>query len=224
LTDRSQGIIASRDIRGVIFDIDGVVLDSMGFWNNMPSTYVAIQGIVPPDDLINTIFTMSIEQGIAYLRNKYNIVKSEQEIMHDMTEIMGKFYFNEVQAKPGILRILNSLRDRGIPCAIATASPRAPITAALTRLGLIDYFDAFYTCGEAGHSKHSPTVYQLAAEAIGTEPEHTIVFEDSHYAMETARKAGFVSIGIYDAVSEHGDPGLKDVAEYFYESLDEVEL
>jgi len=224
LTDTSKGILASRNIRGVIFDIDGVVLDSMGFWHNMPSTYVEIQGIVPPDDLINTIFTMSIEQGIAYLRNKYNIVKSEQEIMHDMTKIMAQFYMHEVQAKPGVEHMLHFLKSQGIPCAIATASPRAPIEGALTRLGLLDYFDAFYTCGEAGHSKHSPTVYQLAAEAIGTEPENTIVFEDSHYAMETARKAGFVSIGIYDAVSEHGDPGLKDVAEYFYESLEDVEL
>lgn len=73
----------------------------------------------------------------------------------------------------------------------ATSSPREHVTKALQRNGLYGYLQQIYTTGEVGISKHEPLIYQLAAKSLGTKPEETLVFEDSLYALKTAKMQGF---------------------------------
>ena len=105
--------------------------------------------------------------------------------------------------------------------AAATSSPRAHVTAALDRLGLLPYLKAVFTTGEVGVSKHEPVIYHLAAEALGTAPAETLVFEDSLYALKTAKTAGFRTVGVLDAHGETDQAGLKEAAEVYLTSLTE---
>ena len=113
------------------------------------------------------------------------------------------------------------LAERGVSMAAATSSPRVHVTAALDRLGLLPYLKAVFTTGEVGVSKHEPVIYHLAAEALGTAPAETLVFEDSLYALKTAKAAGYRTVGVLDAHGETDQAGLKEAAEVYLTSLTE---
>lgn len=208
-------------IRGAIFDLDGVLLDSMGIWKDLGARYLRSLHIQPEPGLNEILFAMSMEQGAAYLKEHYPLPQSEAEIGEGIARMLEDYYFYEVPAKPGAAALLNFLAERGIPMAAATSSPRTHVTRALKRLGLLPYLQAVFTTGEVGVSKHEPAIYHLAAERLGTAPAETLVFEDSLYALKTAKTAGFRTVGVLDAHGETDQAGLKKAAEVYLTSLTE---
>ena len=155
-------------IWGAIFDLDGVLLDSMGIWEDLGARYLRRLHITPEPGLNEVLFPMSMEQGAAYLKAHYPLQQSEAEICGGIARMLKDYYAQEVPAKPGAAALLEFLAERGISMAAATSSPRAHVTAALDRLGLLPYLKAVFTTGEVGVSKHEPTIYHLAAESLGT--------------------------------------------------------
>ena len=191
--------VQKNGICGAIFDLDGVLLDSMAVWNDLGVRYLQKRGIQPEAGLSQILFSMSMEQGADYLKAKYQLPDTPQEILNGIEQMIRDFYFYEVQPKEGARELLQFLQDQGVKMIAATSSPREHVTKALQRSGLYDYLQQIYTTGEVGVSKHEPMIYQLAANSLGTKPEETLVFEDSLYALKTAKNAGFRAIGVYDA-------------------------
>lgn len=206
-------------IRGAIFDIDGVILDTMSVWRELGSRYLARFGIAAEKDLNKTLFSMSMEQGAEYLKQKYRPKTDAGEILEDIKKMLEEFYFFEAEEKAGARELLALLRGAGVPVAAATSSPRTHVTRALERLGLSGYFSAVFTTAEVGESKHSPQIYIDAARYLGTEPGETLVFEDSLYALKTAADAGFYAVGVYDPYGESGREELKKCGKAYLESL-----
>lgn len=215
--DRVQG----NGIRGAIFDLDGVLLDSMAVWHDLGVRYLQKRGIEPEDGLSQILFSMSMEQGADYLKNQYHLPDTPQEILSGIEQMMQDFYFYEVQPKEGAKELLQFLQEQNVKMIAATSSPREHVTKALQRTGLLDYLQQIYTTGEVGISKHSPLIYRLAAESLGTKPEETLVFEDSLYALKTAKKAGFRAIGVYDADGETDQEGVRQTGELYLQTLNE---
>ena len=206
-------------IRGAVFDLDGVLLDSMAVWNDLGARYLLKQGIQPQSGLRDILFSMSMEQGAEYMKEQYLLNKTSKEILDGIQEMLQDFYFYEVRAKEGAKELLNFLHEKGIPMTAATSSPREHVTRALKRNGLYDFLKKVDTTSEVGESKHSPLIYRLAAESMGTKPEETLVFEDSLYALKTAKNAGFRAIGVYDADGEADQEGVRETGELYLTSL-----
>ena len=123
--------------KGAIFDLDGVLLDSMGIWNDLGARYLRSRGLMPEPGLNEILFSMSMEQGAEYLHTHYPLAQSAAEIEAGIETMLRDFYYNEVPAKPGAAALLAALAAKGIPMAAATSSPRGHVTHALQRLGLI---------------------------------------------------------------------------------------
>ena len=206
-------------IRGAIFDLDGVLLDSMGIWNDLGARYLRGQGITPEPGLNAILFAMSMEQGATYLKAHYPLPQSEAEIGDGIARMLADYYFYEVPAKPGAAALLAFLAERNIPMAAATSSPRTHVTQALRRLGLLPYLKEIFTTGEVGVSKHQPDIYHLAAEQLGTRPAETLVFEDSLYALKTAAAAVYRTVGVFDASGEADQAGLSAAADAYLMDL-----
>ncbi len=208
-------------IKGVIFDIDGVLLDSMGIWDDLGARYLRSLGKIPEEGLNKILFSMSMEQGAEYLNEHYGLNKSVKETVDGIGRMLEDYYFYEVLLKPGAKEILEFLKSKSIKTAAATSSPRTHIEKALSRNGLLGYIDKIYTTGEVGVSKHSPDIYNLAANFLKTKSEETLVFEDSLYALKTAKEAGFVTVGVYDEKGENNQEGLKNLADLYIKKLDD---
>ena len=208
-------------IRGAVFDLDGVLLDSMSIWNDLGARYLEKLGVQPEPGLRDVLFSMSMEQGAEYMKQQYHLDLATEEILGGIQEMLQDFYFYEVKAKEGAKELLTFLQEKGIVMTAATSSPREHVTRALKRNGLYDFLKKIDTTSEVGESKHSPLIYLKAAEYMGTLPRETLVFEDSLYALQTAKAAGFRAVGVYDSEGETNQKGVEETGEVYLKNLRE---
>ena len=157
--------------KAAVFDLDGVLLDSMGIWNDLGARYLRSLGVTPEEGLNEILFSMSMEQGAEYLHTHYALPQSAAEVGAGIADMLRDFYFYEVPAKDGAAALLAALTARG----------------------------------------------QLHAA-----PAETLVFEDSLYALKTAKAAGFYTIGVYDADGETDQAGLQMAADLYVRDLHEA--
>lgn len=210
-------------IKGAIFDVDGVLIDSMIIWKDLGVRYLKSLDIKPEEELSAILFSMSMEQGAEYLKKQYSINKTSEEIFSDFKVLLEDFYFNQAEAKAGALETARFLKDKGIPMVAATSSPRIHVTRALQRNGLMEYIENVFTVTEIGVSKHEPDIFIKAAESMHAKPEETIVFEDSFYALETAAKNGFISVGVFDEFGESNQKAMRETSDIYVKELVEFQ-
>ena len=209
----------TEGIKGVIFDVDGVLLDSMEIWTDLGARYLRSLGREPEEGLAEILFSMSMEQGAEYLKEHYSLDLTPDRITDGLRDMLRDFYFYEVGAKPGAAALMKRFREEGIRMTAATSSPEEHVRRALERNGLLGYLDRIFTVAELGVSKHSPDIFDAAAGSMGTARDETLVFEDSLYALRTAAKAGFHTAGVFDAKGEPDQKGMRETAEIYITDL-----
>ncbi len=188
-------------IRGVIWDVDGVLLDSMQIWEVAAARYLSTLGVKADADLAARLYVMNLTQAGDYIRKTYDLPQQREEIVAGIVDTVRCFYEEEVTLKPGAAGFLKGFAERGIPMAVATSSQRDYLEKAFSRLGIARYISGIYTCYDFNTSKNEPLIYQKAAESFPAPAEEVCVFEDAIHAIRTAKEAGFVTIGVYDEAS-----------------------
>ena len=209
-------------IKGVIFDIDGVILDSMPIWDKAGEMFLINLGIQPESGLAETLFCMRMSEGAKYLKERYLLDMNEDEIINGVNETIKDFYAHQVQLKEGVEQFLRGIKQHGIKMVAATSCDRQVFERALKRLNVIDYFERIFTSTEVGAGKVKPDIYLASAKHIGTLPEDTWVFEDALYAIRTAKNAGFRTVGVYDDSSKADWDEIKKVSDLHFKNLDNV--
>ncbi len=189
-------------IKGVIFDVDGVLLNSMPIWENLGELYLRSLGVEAEKDLGEILFTMSLEEGADYLISQYGLNKTPEEIVEGLNREVRDFYAERVPLKEGVREFLYELNEKKIPMVIATSGDRKNTEAALRRLKVLNYFQGIFTCSEIGSGKNQPDIYLAAALQLDTEPAETWVFEDAYHAIRTAKSVGFKTAAVYDKAND----------------------
>ncbi len=219
------GMIAKESnemIAGAIFDLDGTVLDSMKVWEDAPELYLESLGIKAEPGLGKTLFPMSMAEGAEFLKEHYCPDKDADAIIKGVNRIVRDFYFEQVRLKEGVGQFLKDLKQAGIKITAATTSDREFVEKALERLDILDCFDRIFTCTEIGAGKSQPDIFLAAAEYMETVPGSTWVFEDSLYAIKTAKKAGFRTVGVYDESAGEDQEEIRSLADIYLERLGDV--
>jgi len=210
------------DIKGVIFDLDGTLIDSMQVWKVFEYEYLRSLGAEPRPGLGEVLRSLSSVEEAVYFREEYGVTQSVEEIVLGRNSLISIKYKTEIPVKAGVMQALMALKARGIRMCIATATERELVEPAIERLGFMDYVERVFTCEEVGVSKSSPDIYILAAEYLGLDPGDILVAEDALYAMKTAKKAGFVVAGVYDLSSADQEEEIKQTCDYYWQTLDEM--
>lgn len=210
-------------ITGAIFDLDGTLVDSNGFWDLAPDAYIRACGKEPAPGLGQTIFAMTVPEAADYLRREYGLDRTPEEITRGINDTMKGFYLHDIPLKDGVKEGIRKLAERHIPMAVASVTDKALVTAVLERFGLLEFISAIVTTDEAGAGKQEPDVYYLAAEKIGSKPENTLVFEDALHALETARRAGFRTVGVYDDASAAKQEEIRNTSDYYIRTFRDIE-
>ena len=206
-------------LRGAIFDADGTLLDSMHIWRELGARYLESLNVQPEEGLSRVLYPMSLEQSCRYLKTHYHLRDSEDDILSGILGIIAGFYRNEVMLKNGVCDFLSGLKARGIPMVIATSGDRDLLTSALERNVIAGYFEEIFTCSELATTKHEPDIFMACAEFLGLNPEHIGVFEDALFALETAKRAGFITFGVADESNVYQWEMIKAVSDYSIESF-----
>ncbi len=203
-------------IKGVIFDADGTLFDSMPSWKNIGRRCLLSFGITGiEEDLDEILFKMSVDEACEYVRKRFCVPCEAEQIKAEVKRLLKGLYANEIPFKAGAEAFLKRLREMGIPMSVATAGERELLTSALKRYGVEKYFSAILTCDELKTDKTKPEIYYSAARIMKTKPEETLVFEDALYAIKTAKDAGFIVAGVEDETSLCHKENIISLADFY---------
>ncbi len=191
------------DKQYAIFDMDGTLIDSMRYWADLAGEYLARKGVTElPADLMDRIAPMTMTESAALFLALFGLDGTPQSVAAEMNGLIEGHYRADIPLKPGVLEHLMRLRARNVTCCVASATDPALMEACLARLGVLPYFDFLLSCEEVGAGKDRPDVYLEAACRLGAAPHEIAVYEDAYYAAETAKAAGFYTVGVYDASAD----------------------
>jgi len=204
---------------GVIFDLDGTLIDSMGMWTTVDQLYLKSKSKEPKPELASILKKMSMNQTIKHFQEEYGIDESTEQIISEIQALAHESYQFHIPLKEGALPLLRHFQAQQTKMCIATANHRPLAEAAIQRLGLSDFMSHLLTCDEAGFSKEFPHIFHQALDMMQTPLQRTMVFEDSLHAVETAKAAGFFVVAVFDPSAEEEAAKIKQVADLYLKSL-----
>lgn len=212
-----------NQVKGVIFDLDGTLIDSMSMWDDIDIEYLARFGYDLPDDYQKKIEGLSFHEVAVYTKERFQIPDSIEQMMQDWNDMAFAFYRERVPLKPGVRDFLRFLKEQNIPCGIATSNSPELLGAVLTSLKIRDCFSVMVTGSEVEHGKPAPDIYLHAAGHLGLKPSECLVFEDVEAGMEAARAAGMSVCAVYDKHSKISVSDAEALSDYYLNSFEELD-
>ncbi len=208
-------------IDAVIFDMDGTLLDSLSAWEHASARYLQTRGVEVTAKMEEYIQQTSLLEGANYLKRELNLSESPEELLAGTLEIVRQRYLTDVTPKAGALQLLRTLQAQGVKISVATASDKELAQRVFEKWGMDAYIDFIITCDEVGAGKLSPVVYETALERLGTERRRTLVVEDALYALQTAKKAGFLTAGIAEPYQAADQEQVQQTGDFFFISFED---
>ena len=210
------------NVKAVIFDLDGTLIDSMWMWKSIDIEYLGKYGMELPDDLQRTIEGMSFSETAVYFKNRFNIPESIEQIKETWNKMAWDKYANEVPLKSGAKKFLKLLKSKNIKIGIATSNSRELVNVVLKKHEIEDYFDTIRTACEVDKGKPAPDIYLAASKDIDVLPSDCLVFEDVIMGIKAGINAGMKVCAVYDEHSKDTDDIKKKEADYYIDSFEEI--
>jgi len=207
-------------IAAVVFDLDGVMLQTEEVWDEVRGRYVIERGGRYDDEAQRAMMGMSAPEWSRYLADELGVPGTPEEISADIVRLMEARYREELPLIPGAKEAVERLAARW-PLGLASSSNRPLIDSALALSGLDRYFAATVSSEEVARGKPAPDVYLEAARRLDVAPGRCAAVEDSHSGIRSAESAGMRVIAIPNP-SFPPDPAALELADLVLDSIAEL--
>ncbi len=178
----------SELIHAAIVDLDGVVLDSLGVWQDIDRDYLKAHGLDGRPEINARLNNSSTLMDAAlYLHEECGIEKSPEAICDEFNLLLGDYYRHTLTLIPGAKEAMDALKAKGLKLALVTASPSELVHAALRRNGIDDYFDHFFCLAD----KMKKETFEEVLAALGSTEKTTVVYDDLERIRKVAEGLGF---------------------------------
>lgn len=209
-------------IKAVIFDLDGTLVDSMGLWKDIDIEFLGERGIAYEDDLQEKIEGMSFTETAVYFKEYYHLDESVEELKKIWNQMAEYKYRYEVLPKPGVIEFLDTLKKKKIKMGIATSNSEELIAAVNEAYHFDEYMSCIVTACSVNKGKPAPDVYLEAARRLSVKPEECLVFEDIIKGIEAGKNAGMKVCAVEDSYSAKQREEKQKISDYYIESYDDI--
>ena len=193
----------------VLFDMDGVVVDSERYWPEMEAQRLFPE-VVPGQDVDPAeIMGMNYREIYDYLAEYYEVAVDRERHIDVFEEMAEEIYGERASLMDGFANLLVDLKADGIAVGLVTSSPPVWIDVVFERFGLDGKFDAVVSAENVPNGKPEPDVYRKALDELGAAPDGSVAVEDSTTGAKAAGAAGIRCLG-YTGVHDGIDPEVVD--------------
>jgi HAD superfamily hydrolase (TIGR01509 family) len=204
----------------VVFDLDGVLLDTEELWDEARRRLAEERGARWPDDAQRTMMGMSSPEWSRYMHDVIGLSEPPEEISTEVVRRLEALYRERLPLVPGALDAVGRIGARW-PLGIASSSNRPLIDLFLELTGTRELFRATVSSEEVERGKPAPDVYLEAARRLGVDPEGCAAIEDSENGIRSASAAGMRVVAIPNRVFTPSEQALSH-ADVVRGSLDEL--
>lgn len=188
-----------KPVRGVLFDMDGVVLDTEKLYCRFWQEAARALGYPMTVEQALGMRSLNPQAGQAKLESYFGPGISREAVKQKRVELMDAYVqLHGVDPKPGAGELLDALKSRGIRTAITTSSPMDRVRRYLEPLGLLEKFDCLCSGHDVPHGKPEPDIYLHGAACLGLAPEECLAIEDSYAGVLSASRAGCLTVLVPD--------------------------
>jgi HAD superfamily hydrolase (TIGR01509 family) len=195
-------------LRAVIFDMDGVILDSQPYHFAVEEKIFRAKGIAVSTEESHSFVGMAGDRMWETVKNRYNLQESVADLMAFDNRIRVEYFasLKDVQPMPGIMELLEELRRNSIKTALASSSSVEVIDVFISKLGIARFFQRIVSGDFVEKGKPAPDIFIHTARALQEAAADCVVIEDSANGVKAAKAAGMKCIGFSNANS--GDQDL----------------
>jgi HAD superfamily hydrolase (TIGR01509 family) len=209
-------------IKAVIFDLDGVLIDSEPLHCMADNQLLKDLGVDTPEKYFDRFTGWTDSAMWAAIKADYLINESIDELKAMQVPIKLKLLREtDLKAIAGTLELLEEIKGNNIPIAIASSSPRPFIEAVVEKIGIRQYFAIIVSGEEVERSKPEPDIFLKAARLLNVKPSGCLVVEDSRSGTIAAKNAGMMCIGYRNVNS--GNQDLSE-ADFIVDDIKEIEI
>ena len=197
-------------IRACVFDMDGLMFDTERLYCEVGRIILARRGKQIGPELITAMMGLRAAESVEVMIRWHGLADSPEALVEESQEIFRQLVRDDLQAMPGLFRLLDDLEASGVPKAVATSSGRSDADELLGRFDLQERMAFVLSSEDVTHGKPHPEIYRSAAARFGVHPRQMLVLEDSAPGLRSAKSAGAVCVVIPHEHSRAQDFSLAD--------------
>jgi HAD superfamily hydrolase (TIGR01509 family) len=220
-------------IKAVIFDMDGLLIDSEPFWVESEKKVFDTVGVTLTDDLCQQTYGMRIQEVIPHWHRKFpwdQTKRTFEAIEHEIIEGVCEKIDTSGKAFDGVDYIIEFFKQRNIPLALASSSPMKIINSVMNRLGIAKEFKVIYSAEGEEYGKPHPAVYLTTAKMMSVNPGDCAAFEDSFNGIISAKAARMKTVAVpeiynfYNPKLDIADVKLRRLIDFKEEEFNKINI
>ena len=211
-----------KNIKAIIFDVDGTIADSMWMWKEIDIEYLGRFGIELPSDLQKNIEGMSFFETAVYFKEHFHIQDDIETMMNDWNEMASHKYRYEIPLKKGALEFIKQCKEKKIPLGIATSNSDKLLNQFFDAHDLHKYFSAVVTGSDGLKGKPAPDMYLEVAKRLKVSPDKCLVFEDIIPGILAGKNAGMKVCAVEDLYSRDVLEEKKKASDFYIGTFEDI--
>lgn len=211
------------NIKAIIFDLDGTLVDSMWVWKSIDDDYIAKYNLTTPENFYENMEGLSYTETAQYFLDLFpELPHTVESLKKEWYEMSIEKYKREVHFKSGAIEFISHIREKGIQTGIATSNDRHLVEEFLDATDTSSLFDTICTSCEVTRGKPAPDVYLKAASNLDVAPCCCLVFEDVPAGIMAGKNAGMHVCAVEDRFSANQIEKKKALADYYISNYHDI--